>query len=182
MYCWKCGEKNSNEAVFCKNCGTNIVNTAEEKIIDEYKLKTKKILKPAGFALRLAARIIDNIIINMILVAIFSLYVLIKRPEYNIYEIFKIYNLFCISFILFVLLYNTILESSITQATFGKKILGLYVGNLEGRKISFWRAFGRNLSKNISGIILGIGFFMALFSEKKQCLHDIIVKANVYTK
>ena len=43
---------------------------------------------------------------------------------------------------------------------------------LEGKRISFLRALGRNLGKIISAVILLIGYVMAAFTERKQALHD----------
>lgn len=66
------------------------------------------------------------------------------------------------------------MESSAWQATLGKKILGLKVTDLAGNRISFARASGRFFGKILSGMILGIGFLMAGFTERKQALHDIL--------
>jgi uncharacterized RDD family membrane protein YckC len=79
-------------------------------------------------------------------------------------------------------LYYALLESSTMQATVGKMALGLVVRDLEGRRISFARATGRHFGKIISTMILGIGYIMAGFTEKKQALHDIIANTLVVRK
>lgn len=66
------------------------------------------------------------------------------------------------------------MESSASQATLGKQALGVKVTDLHGRRISFGRAVGRLFAKALSGIILGIGYIMIAFTEKKQGLHDMI--------
>ncbi len=71
-------------------------------------------------------------------------------------------------------LYFATFESSPWQATPGKKVLGLRVTDLEGRRLSFMRASGRYFGKIISSLLFGIGFFMAGFTEKKQALHDML--------
>lgn len=71
-------------------------------------------------------------------------------------------------------LYYAIMESSSKQATYGKLICGLQVTDLNGERISFMRATGRHFAKIISGIILLIGYFMVLFTERKQGLHDMM--------
>ncbi|HVS83751.1 MAG TPA: RDD family protein [Pyrinomonadaceae bacterium] len=78
-------------------------------------------------------------------------------------------------------LYFSLCESSAWQGTVGKKVLGLRVTDLDGRRISFGRATGRHFSKILSGLILGIGFIMIAFSEKKQGLHDQIAGTLVLT-
>lgn len=77
------------------------------------------------------------------------------------------------------LLYWAVLESSSRQATFGKRIMGLEVTDLEGNRLSFLRAFLRSLAKIISSIPFGLGFLIAAFTARKQALHDIIVKTLV---
>jgi uncharacterized RDD family membrane protein YckC len=71
-------------------------------------------------------------------------------------------------------IYYALLESSVWQATIGKKLLGLRVTDLAGNRISFARASGRFFGKILSGMILGIGFLMAGFTQRKQALHDIL--------
>jgi uncharacterized RDD family membrane protein YckC len=71
-------------------------------------------------------------------------------------------------------LYYALLESSSKQATVGKMALGIRVTDLEGRRITFGRATGRYFGKFLSGLILGIGFLMAAFTERKQALHDLL--------
>lgn len=79
-------------------------------------------------------------------------------------------------------LYYVYMESSATQATLGKIMMGIKVTDTEGNKISFGKATVRFFSKILSGLILGIGYFMAGFTEKKQALHDIIAGTLVIMK
>lgn len=81
-----------------------------------------------------------------------------------------------------VILYYTLMESSKFQATVGKLALGLIVTDENGGKLDFTKALIRNLCKIISSMILGIGYIMAGFTEKKQGLHDIIAKTLVVKK
>ena len=71
-------------------------------------------------------------------------------------------------------LYYALMESSAKQATLGKMALGIIVTDLEGRRIGFGRATGRYFAKILSALILGIGFLMVAFTQRKQGLHDII--------
>lgn len=76
-------------------------------------------------------------------------------------------------------LYFAKCESSSWQATLGKKILGLKVTDLEGRRISFARASGRFFAKFISMLFLYVGYIMVGFTEKKQALHDMFADCLV---
>ena len=71
-------------------------------------------------------------------------------------------------------LYEAFMLSSPYQATLGKMIFGMKVTDLSGNRISFGRATGRHFAKWLSGIILGIGYIMVGFTERKQGLHDML--------
>ena len=71
-------------------------------------------------------------------------------------------------------LYYGLQESSAAQATIGKRVMGIRVTDLEGRRVSFGRATARHFSKILSGLICDIGYVMAGFTERKQGLHDMI--------
>ncbi|MDD3287535.1 MAG: RDD family protein [Alphaproteobacteria bacterium] len=76
-------------------------------------------------------------------------------------------------------LYFSLMESSRWQATFGKRLFGIYVTTEEGGRISFKRATARYFSKYISAFIFFVGFIMAAFTAKRQALHDIIAETLV---
>jgi uncharacterized RDD family membrane protein YckC len=65
-------------------------------------------------------------------------------------------------------LYYALMESSAKQATVGKMALGILVTDLEGSRIGFGRATGRYFAKILPALILGIGFLMAAFTQRKQ--------------
>lgn len=69
-------------------------------------------------------------------------------------------------------LYFALQESGKDKATFGKKAMNIEVTDLEGNRITFWQATVRYFGKNLSLLFLGIGFFMMLWDDKKQTLHD----------
>ena len=66
------------------------------------------------------------------------------------------------------------LESSVWQATVGKKMLGMQVTDTSGERIDFIKATIRYFAKILSSFILMIGFIMVAFTAKKQGLHDFI--------
>ncbi len=79
-------------------------------------------------------------------------------------------------------LYFALMESSAQQATLGKMALGIKVTDLNGERISFARATGRHFSKIISAVLLLIGYLMVAFTERKQGLHDMIAGCLVVNK
>jgi uncharacterized RDD family membrane protein YckC len=71
-------------------------------------------------------------------------------------------------------LYYTAFESSRWQASPGKRMLGLYVTDLRGQRLTLGRAAARAFGKLISESTFLIGFLMAAFTQRKQALHDLI--------
>ena len=76
-------------------------------------------------------------------------------------------------------LYYALLESSDMQATVGKMVMGLKVTDMNGKKLGFWKASIRHFGKYISGMLLGLGYALALFTSRRQALHDIFAEAIV---
>lgn len=72
-----------------------------------------------------------------------------------------------------LLIYLIAMEGSRHQATLGKLALGLRVVDMEGRRLTYLHAAGRNVSKLLSVFTLFIGFMMAGWTNRKQALHDI---------
>lgn len=126
-----------------------------------------------GFWIRVLATIIDGIILYAAATACIL-------PFYML----DVASLYFITYILYPLyfLYNPVMESSTYQATFGKRAVGLIVTDGAFEKISFTKAFGRNLAKLISALVLYIGYIMVAFTEKKQGLHDMMVNTLVIKK
>lgn len=137
----------------------------------------------AGFWWRTLAMILDSVPLGLVIGA-FSLLLFGAFPA-DPYQMTRapgktaVYYIFTI---LIVWLYFALLESSPWQATPGKRALGLYVTDLQGRRLTFGRATARNFGKYISGLILGIGYFMAGFTKQKQALHDLMAQCLVWKK
>lgn len=127
----------------------------------------------AGFWRRAVAAILDGLIISLVVSAIRMTGV----AGFGDSEAVKGFADMAEFFIGW--LYGAGMESSERQATFGKQIMGIRVTDLEGNRVSFARATGRYFGKIISGLLLGIGFIMAAFTERKQALHDKLANCLV---
>lgn len=71
-------------------------------------------------------------------------------------------------------LYSAVCESSGWEATPGKLMAGLKVTDVSEQRISFIRASVRFFSKFLSTALFTLGWFMPLFTQHKQTLHDKI--------
>lgn len=75
--------------------------------------------------------------------------------------------------------YAGLFESSRWQATPGKRFMNIYVVDYENQRLDFTQAFGRNVAKLFSDVMLGIGYILAGITRHKQALHDMVAKCMV---
>lgn len=131
---------------------------------------------------RLLAWFIDRIIISSVL-SFFITWSFIPHDDFK--EFFDIrfltlsFGIYQISKFIIGTLYYAVMESSKHQATLGKLAVGVKVTDQNGQRLTFSKALLRNLSKIISGWLLGIGYIMIIFDERKQGLHDKIADSYV---
>lgn len=144
--------------------------TDQDLILDELDQPQRFEPEYAGFWLRVAAYLIDSIIIG---IPIYIIYGTIGgsflEPNVLSQVIGGVLGVF----------YFIYLESSEKQATFGKQAVGIIVTDMDGNRITGGQAAGRYFGKIVSGLILLIGFMMAGFTDKKQALHDIMANTLV---
>jgi uncharacterized RDD family membrane protein YckC len=79
-------------------------------------------------------------------------------------------------------LYFAMQESSGWMGTLGKRAMGLAVQGVDGRQLDFGRASLRWAGRWLSGLMFGLGYALALFSDKRQTLHDLIAGSVVVTR
>lgn len=156
----------------------------------------------AGFWMRYGARVIDLVIIAFaihsyysylfpFIEAVVDMYIPDVKSElvysentlkkYKLARTWQLYSTVGFSFV-FTWLYHAAFESSYWRATPGKRLLGIWVTDEEGKRINFGTASARYFGKIISGTFLYIGFLMAGFTEKKQALHDRLAGTLVWKK
>lgn len=124
----------------------------------------------AGFWWRALASVLDWIVLTVIdgIVAFAVGMEAMLREGISVQGTIATYT-FVIAF-----LYFPLMESSRLRASLGKLACGLMVVDEDGRQIGFARAFGRNIGKALSALILFVGFMMAGWTHRKQALHDMM--------
>jgi uncharacterized RDD family membrane protein YckC len=219
MHCSKCGATLTTTSGFCGKCGAPIVGYAVGQAVTPstvappsaaYPTATPGYVAPvgvqvaaaayAGFWLRVAAAIIDGLIISIptapfIFMLMFPMFAHLQTPEtlQNPTAIMQVIlpKFFLLMVIIAVLswLYWAYLESSSWQATCGKKILGLYVTDLNGNRCTFGKtsarfAAGRLISAvpSIGGLYFLVDCICVAFTERKQAIHDMISACLVMRK
>jgi uncharacterized RDD family membrane protein YckC len=134
----------------------------------------------AGFWVRVAALLVDGLIIGLLnSVILFSA----LGATYYVadYQTFQSEHAILLVTILFVkLAYFTFFTSSVWQATPGKKIVGIKVMNTDGTRISFLKSLGRcTIGYMLSSIIFFVGYIMVAFTPKRTALHDKVFSTYV---
>ncbi len=129
---------------------------------------------------RIVAFILDGILLSIVNAIIF--YIIVVALFWPFTYWYGWIPLVSIVFPLISFFYFVLMEGGGWHATLGKKIMGLYVGDENGRGITYSVAILRYIGRLFSGMILGIGYLMGFFDAKKQCLHDMLAKTYVYTE
>lgn len=195
--CEKCGTEIQEGASSCPQCGFSVSvaqigpvyvpqNAQPSETIPAMPQPGETLARPvyAGFWLRAFAYLIDTIIVSLVFGLAASFYpgAFFKFPEAAVTSLTSLPQLTPLAIALTILvmwLYYAIFEASVWQATPGKRILGLYVTDLNGRPVTFARATMRYFAKMISGLTFLVGYFFAAFTAKKQALHDILASCLV---
>ncbi len=127
---------------------------------------------PAPFASRAAALFVDVVAVQLMAVPLVALLALLARsggPRAHTGG-----DIAAGVLLLAFWFYFAKLESSRHQATWGKRLLGIKVCDLQGQPVSMARASGRFFGKLLSALLYGIGFLIAPFNRRKQALHDLM--------
>jgi uncharacterized RDD family membrane protein YckC len=143
-----------------------------EQILD-LPIQNQRTLNYAGFGIRFLAIIIDGILLQIVQAGIsFAMYGGYSFSDSRV-------DLSLISVVVGIV-YTVAMQSSATQATLGKMAVGIKVGDENGNRISMLNALGRYLASFLSAIIMGIGYLMVLWDDKKQSLHDRLAGTYVF--
>jgi uncharacterized RDD family membrane protein YckC len=134
--------------------------------------------RPAGFWLRVAASLIDQLFLTGFVFLVVMVLVGQGLGLSTTALAAAGGSMSAIPFVLF-LLYYSFFESSSRQGTPGKRLLGMQVTDGRGRRLSFFRAFLRTIAKILSAVPLCIGYLMAAFTARKQALHDKVAATFV---
>ena len=187
MYCSNCGAQSSPGASFCSRCGAPLTAGAVAPAVPftaptspgppppvsvvASGAAVRADVRYAGFWRRFLAAVIDAVLVAIAggLIDV-AMGVSIIEPDYTQGNTWMAT---CLRFLL-SWIYCAWFESSRMQGTLGQQSIAIMVTDLQGRRISFARATGRYFGQIPSLLLLGIGFLMIAFTEKKQGLHDLM--------
>jgi uncharacterized RDD family membrane protein YckC len=188
LHCGKCGAEIPEGAERCGSCGAAVAQAGPAA--NPFGAARKPAVRYAGFWLRFLAFIVDSLVLGIGMGPI-----IYKPMAANVgtnpgpQDFLKFYRSGSPQLLALLALgqlihwlYFASFESSRWQATPGKKLLGLFVTDLAGQRISFARATGRNFGKLLSEFIFFAGYVMAGFTARKQALHDLVAGCLVLKK
>jgi uncharacterized RDD family membrane protein YckC len=189
MLCPGCGTAVDPSIVFCAQCGYSIARRSEP-------------LRYAGFLSRVAAAIIDFVLMTpLIVVLLFFTMPRVTTQDLMadrqvqkgadrseaawhrfLHQEMQILAALTLSTFIASWPYYTFLEASSTQGTIGKMMLRLKVADLDGRRIRWGRANARYFGRWLSGLPYCAGYLFPLFTARKQALHDLMARCVVLKK
>lgn len=171
-YCPACGAELVANSRYCAQCGAALNAPVPPPAPEALDIS----LKYASLGRRAAACLLDILVLVLIWASVHMLLRLMHaaQPANWVWFLPSPGSFFTVSWI-----YHAVLESSPSQATYGKQVLKLRVTDLSGQRISFARANGRFLARLLSWVSLSVGFFMAAFTHKRQALHDMVAETVV---
>jgi uncharacterized RDD family membrane protein YckC len=205
VFCTQCGAQSTGGAGFCQKCGARLAATAmapqPAAPAGSYAVAAAPMAPVipvlpesyyGGFWIRVAAYLIDGLLVGVVTVPIFLLTIfpsvasVIHQAESNQEPGPEVMAALIGSVGFFALLafcghwlYEALLTSSSWQGTIGKRILRLKVTDDGGNRIGFGRSTARFFAKILSGWIMYVGFIMVAFMERKRGLHDVICGTQV---
>jgi len=159
--CHKCNSLNHAASDFCQNC---------KAPLKDVSVKTVSGTSPAGFWVRLAAFLVDQLILNaVLLIVLLSLEAAgAKVSTSNPYDL-KLNllggSIFGTYFTIF---------TGIEGQTFGKRLMGIRVLRLDGSRVTYARSLARYLAYTVSLLPLGVGFLVIAMTPNKRGWHDYL--------
>lgn len=154
---------------------TPIDNTNNLKEQTNYSSLSKRFL---AFLLDgLFVCIIDAVIFMIVTILTLLFSMITGSSSHGISMLIGMLGIFVIPFI-----YYPLQEASKYHATLGKRIVNIIVMNEDGSYLTKGQAFSRTLIKHLLSELLIVSVVIMLASEKKQSLHDLILKQIVVNK
>jgi uncharacterized RDD family membrane protein YckC len=166
IQCKSCGHDNPSQARFCANCGANLAASVEQPVptvITSAEPAPGLAVEYMGFWIRLAAAIIDGVIISAI--SFVLSHITIGAGTAFWIPLAWLYHWLFIG---------------LKGQTLGKMVLGIKVVNAAGSQPGLGEAALREvLGKIVSSVVIYIGFLWIIWDGQKQGWHDKIASTHV---
>jgi uncharacterized RDD family membrane protein YckC len=142
------------------------------RVVDDLAALSRGEVAYAGFWTRLAAAILDGILVGAVALAIAALARLADAPAFGAAAVLAA-----------AWLYFALMESSPGGATFGKRVLRLQVLTADRmQRVGFLRATGRWAGRWLSALAFAAGYLVQPFTARRQALHDLLAGTVVVAR
>ncbi len=168
--CPRCNSNNELSSIYCYRCGLPLDDSTTTTSSLSHSRTVSKAGRLAGFWIRLAAWLIDALIL-IVVGGIIAALTGFGSDAGNFFDRFLSPS--DLPTFLLQVLYVTV-GVAVWSTTGGKRILGLYVLRPDGSKVGVGRAFARSFAHIFSGVILFVGHIMIGVRLDKRGLHDLI--------
>jgi len=141
--------------------------------------------RPAGFWRRLVSLVVDALLIGVVLYLMQLLTTLlmnraIERTVFDVggrglryaMEDYQISNM--LASLALVWIYFAGFEASPLEGTPGKRLLGVRLMDVNGKRLAIWRSALRFVMKGVSAAPLMLGFLIAGMNRRRRGLHDML--------
>jgi uncharacterized RDD family membrane protein YckC len=180
MKCHNCGQENPAEARFCSNCGTILTAIIEPKYPSAPTVPLPvNAIEYSGFWIRLAAAIIDYIIVSAV-ISIIRMLIFIPMFIGRGWNPLSSPMIASLGMTYFLALLYFWLFTGLKGQTLGKMAVGIKVVDKQGNRPDLGCAALREIvGRLVSTITLFIGFFWIAGDKEKQGWHDKIADTHV---
>lgn len=200
MFCVKCGTPAPGGSSFCRSCGAALPAASQTRpAAENVPAAAPAVARPApspiavaapqsapryaGFWRRFLAAVIDAVIVLPLWLVLSALYSLaestfLQRAVFSPDGVGLSRALWLFSAGRWVLLavivfaYYALMEATPRGASLGKRVVGLRVTGLDGKRAGIFRSTARTALKLLSAALFMIGYLMAGVTRRKQALHD----------
>lgn len=169
--CTGCGTVNRVTSAYCFKCGLELPQ----------EVVTGPAIRPAGFWIRLAAFLLDQVFLIMAGILIFS--VTGDQESAGVVDLWEgldeidIWSDVAVPLAIQAVYFTVAI--GIWGKTIGKALMRVKVVRTDGSRMSIGRAFGRYLVYLLNWMVFGIGFVVIALNPQKRGLHDLIVDTRV---
>jgi uncharacterized RDD family membrane protein YckC len=175
-YCSTCGAPLLAGAVFCTSCG-RAVGAALESPVQATAGGF------AGYGRRVAAAVIDSIIVYGVAIIVVAIIIAIYFPDATDSESGQ--TGLGLIFVPIVPLYSAFLQGLWHGQTVGKRCLGIAVRDLDGTEIQLAQSFGRSYARAATWLFFPVWVLDSLWplwEGKRRALHDLVAGTVVVVR
>ncbi len=176
--CPRCHQSNEPGAAYCYSCGLPLSPGGRLPgaiMSDRPDAPAFSIGRPAGFWIRLAAFLVDVLLVVAVFLAAWPLLsgqTFTEVSESFLYSEEPI-TIEDLASIVLNIAYFTV-AVALWATTIGKRVFRMYVVRSDGSKVGPGRALARYFASQLSMLIFGVGFVMIGVRRDKRGLHDLI--------